>query len=247
MDGYSLVFDKAIKTYENVEDKQKLFKEFRTNFLIYGFIDNGDRPPDIEADTIARITNPKLYSEYRDFIRLRKSIGYSTPPKHEYSNLDSRHLMMFVILFTNIKDTINTVVEIGGGFGNWRTCNQDIPSWTIIDLPHVGQLQKWFLDEQLVESYNIISAFDYESWACDKTFDLVIGTHSLSEFSLEIFTNYFEKVVKKSKYFFYAYHNTKPTPELINAKLEMIRGSFNEIVNVQSENGNVSNCLFLIK
>jgi hypothetical protein len=247
MDGYSYVFDTAMKIYENVEDKQKLFEEFRTNFLVYGFIDNGDIPADIEADTIARMINPKLYSEYRELIKLRKSLGYSTPPTHEYSNLDSRHIMMFVILFTNIKDTINTVVEIGGGFGNWRTCNQHIPSWTIIDLPHVGELQKWFLDEQLVESYNLISAFDYESWASDKTFDLVIGTHSLSEFSMNIFINYFEKVVKKTKYFFYAYHNTSPSPELINAKLEMIRGSFNEIVNVQSESGNVTNCLFLIK
>lgn len=252
MDGYSRVFDHAIDTYKSIDEKEELFKSFRTNHVVYGFIDNGDTPPDMEADTIARKLNMELYRTYKDVLRFRKQIGYgnSTPLYGDYNNLDSRHVMMFVVLFSNIKETINTVVEIGGGFGNWLTLNQHIPKWTIIDLPHVGDLQRWALTQQDVDpsKYELISAFKYDEWAFNTDqHDLVIGSHSLSEFSLEIFAEYFEKVISKAKYFFYAYHNTRPTPQLINAKRVMINTKFDLVVNVPSEGGNVSNCLFVCK
>ena len=252
MDGYSRVFNTAIDVYKTIDNKEELFNSFRKHFHVYGFIDNGDNPPDMEADTIARKTNMKMYLEYKDIIRFRKQLGYGTsvPLYGDYSNLDSRHIMMFVILFSHIKEDLKTVVEIGGGFGNWRTLNQHIPKWTIIDLPHVSDLQRWYLTNQEVESsqYELISAFNYDNWATENTsHDLVIGSHSLSEFSLDIFKDYFEKVISNSKYFFYAYHNTRPTPSLIIAKLNIIETKFDVIVNIQSENGNVSNCLFIRK
>lgn len=252
MDGYSRVFNTAIDLYNTVENKEELFNSFRSHYQIYGFIDNGDNPPDMEADTIARKTDMKLYSQYKEILRYRKQIGYgnTTPIYPDYANLDSRHIMMFVIIFSNLKEQLNTVVEIGGGFGNWLTLNQHIPNWTIIDLPHVLDLQKWCLQQQEVDSsqYNLISAFDYDTWSNESIqHDLVIGSHSLSEFSIEIFTEYFEKVVSKAKYFFYACHNTRPTPQLIKAKLDMIHSKFDMITNIQSERGNVSNYLFIAK
>jgi hypothetical protein len=252
MDGYSEVFNHAITKFKVIDKKENLFRSFRKNHAIYGFIDNGDTCPDMEADSIARKINLKLYSEYKDSLRFRKLIGYgdSIPMYGDYTNLDSRHIMMFVILFTHIKEPIQNVVEIGGGFGNWLTLNQHISNWTIIDLPHVGELQKWCLDQQEIDSsnYTLISAFDYDTWASKNTLhDLVIGSHSLSEFSLEIFVNYFEKVVCKAKYFFYAYHNTRPTPQLINEKLKIISTQFDIVVNTQSERGNVSNSLCIHK
>jgi hypothetical protein len=252
MDGYTRVFDHAIKTYTTIDNKEELYKSFRKNHEVYGFIDNGDNPPDMEADMIARKTNMQMYSEYRQLLRFRKEIGYGEehPLYADYSNLDSRHIMMFVILFTHIKGDIKSVVEIGGGFGNWLTLNQHIPKWTIIDLPHVSDLQKWCLSQQEVDEtkYQLVSAFDYSEWASNNTtHDLVIGSHSLSEFSIDVFADYFKRVVSNAKYFFYAYHNTRPTPQLINAKLEMIRDKFDLIVNIQSERGNVSNCVFVRK
>ena len=252
MDGYSRVFNHAIEKFNEIENKSDLFSNFRRNYAVYGFLDNGDNPPDIEADMIARKTDMAAYREYKDILRYRKVVGYgdTVPMYADYSNLDSRHIMMMVILFANARDPIESVVEIGGGFGNWRTLNQHIPRWTIIDLPHVLNLQKWYFEQQeiLSDQYQLISAFDYDAWnQKNHSYDLVIGTHSLSEFSLEIFHQYFEKVVRKAKYFFYAYHNTRPTPELIESKLLIIRQHFDLVVNVSSEQGNVSNCLFIRK
>ena len=252
MDGYSRVFDTAIKEYNKVIDKESLYTSFRKQYNIYGFIDNGDYPPDMEADKIAREINIKMYFEYKASLRYRKECGYgnSKPIYGDYNNLDSRHIMMFVIIFSNIKEDIKSDVEIGGGFGNWLTLNQHIPNWSIIDLPHVLGLQKWWLTQQDIDSsrYTFISAFDYDNWAKQHlSHDLVIGSHSLSEVSLDIFESYFHKVISKSKYFFYAYHNTRPTPQLIAAKLSIIQTRFNLIINVQSENKNVSNCVFVCK
>ena len=252
MDGYSQVFNRAIETYNKTENKSEVFSSFRRNYPIYGFLDNGDNPPDVEADMIARKTDMAIYREYKDALRYRKSVGYGdmVPMYSDYSNLDSRHIMMMTVLFANAKAPIESVVEIGGGFGNWRTLNQHIPKWTIIDLPHVLNLQQWYFEQQEIrpDRYELVSAFDYDSWAeKNGSYDLVIGTHSLSEFSLDIFHQYFEKVVRKSHYFFYAYHNTRPTPELIESKLLIIRQHFDLVVNVTSEQGNVSNCLFARK
>jgi hypothetical protein len=93
--------------------------------------------------------------------------------------------------------------------------------------------------------YEVISAFDYDGWNSEhKSYDLVIGTHSLSEFSFDIFYSYFKKIISKTKYFFYCYHNTSPSIDLISAKLDIIKTKFKPIVSILSEGGNVTNCLY---
>ena len=46
------------------------------------------------------------------------------------------------------------IVEIGGGYGNWLHINtiHNFDKWTILDLPHILKLQKWYLENQNVES-----------------------------------------------------------------------------------------------
>jgi hypothetical protein len=48
---------------------------------------------------------------------------------------------------------------------------------------------------------------------------LVIGTHSVSEFSWDIFINYFNNVILKSKHFYMGYNKNCPDPTLIKNKL----------------------------
>jgi len=253
MNGYKHVFDKSIQKYSEItKDPYTLFESFRSEKDIYGFIDNGDAPPDREADSIAKNTNSRLYESYRAVLSTRIKLGYanSSSAYSEYTNLDSRHIMMSVLLFSNIQEPVSSIVEIGGGFGNWLTLNrtQSFKKWTIIDLPHLCLLQNWFLEKQSIPKtmYETISAFNYTEWSSEQSsFDLVIGSHSVSELSFDIFYQYFMNVISKSKYFFYCYHNTRPTPELIRAKLQTIQTKFKSIVNVLSEQGNVTNSLYV--
>jgi hypothetical protein len=90
-----------------------------------------------------------------------------------------------------------------------------------------------------------VSAFDYDDWVLfNNSIDLVIGAHSLSEFAYDVFKDYLTKVISKSKYFFYCYHNTKPSVELIQAKIINIEKVFVPIISITSECGNVTNCLY---
>lgn len=248
MNGYTPVFDRAEKAFNAAESPDVLFDSFRTQHEVYGFIDNGDRPPDEEAIAIARRINQVLYDAYLEANQGRKLIGYGNtiPVFGKYSNLDSRHVMMSVHLLSTIPEHPKVVVEIGGGFGNWLRLNTGLmhfSKWTIVDLPHVGKLQKWVLDKEVVDpaKYELVEAGYRSTWG---PIDLVLGTHSMSEFSIETFIDYFYSIVVKSQYFYYAYHNTRPTPELIKAKRDIIENHFCLVNSMVSEGGNVTNCLY---
>ena len=141
---------------------------------------------------------------------------------------------------------INNIVEIGGGFGNWLRLNNQIQKfskWYIIDLPHLGMLQEWYFNKHDInpDKYKLVSAFNYKEIPNP---DLIIGAHSLSEFSWDVFEDYFNRLIVKSKYLFYSYHKHLPKIDLINKKLELISSKFNLLASFTSENGNVENSLF---
>ena len=256
MDGYKHTFNRSTSKFNSMTSvTDELFEKFRSEFELYGFIDNGDHPPDLEADSIAKITNLEMYEMYKKLLPTRIKLGYSdhmTSIYSDYTNLDSRHIMMFVILFTHIPSSPDSILEIGGGFGQWLTLNKhrSFSKWTIIDLPHVSLLQNWYLDKQGISKsvYETVSALDYDDWNSKHTiFDLVIGTHSVSEFAFDVFYTYFNKIIIKSKYFYFCYSKYGPSPELIQKKLNVILTKFEPIVSISSENDIVINCLYKIK
>jgi len=257
MNGYTNVFNRSIEQYEKNTDKQSLFTSFRKQYVIYGFIENGDREPDVEAINIAKSINLVLYNEYLKALENRKILGYdgSTSKYAMYNNLDSRHIMMSVLLFTYLPEDVKTIVEIGGGYGNWfyLNRNQSFNKWITIDLPHVGELQKWYLTGTEIETdrWTTISANNYmETFSQDqnnKKIDLLIGTHSLSEFSLEIFNDYYKNIICNTKYFLYCHHNMFPTLELITEKNNIIKKDFMLLKSVTNEYGRCTNCLYINK
>ena len=246
MEGYTSVFNRAINIFAKTADTNALFDSFRSNHEVYGFIDNGDRAPDEEAIAISKSINTELYEKYLAKNEGRAVFGYGgKTPMFSYSNLDSRHIMMSVHLKQNLPN-INSIVEIGGGFGNWLRLNTGIlefTDWTIIDLKHLNLLQKWALEKDSL-SCTLVESDSYKDWAKTASVDLVIGTHSMSEFSLPVFADYFYNVVMKAKYFYYAYHNSLPAPELIKIKRELIEMNFYPIDSMISQGGNVTNCLY---
>lgn len=256
MDGYKQVFDMSSNHFKNVAkngDISELFNNFRRIYQIYGFADNGDKPKDEEAVSISKSIDNDLFKKYYEHITNKKILGYGnySPINATFTQLDSRHIMMSIILFSNIKDNINNILEIGGGYGGWLHLNnsiQNFKKWYIVDLVHLNLLQEWYLSKQEInrDKYKLLTNDNYNELLNIK-YELVLGSHSLSEFSIEIFNEYYQKLVKKTKYLFYAYHKSLPSIELINTKINIIEQNFDLVINVISENGNVYNCLYINK
>ena len=249
---FNEVFNKSIEEFNNIQstDIENLFESFRTEKTLFGFIDNGDNPPDETAIEIAKNINEALYNKYVDHNKNKLILGYKNSSQNHvaYTQLDSRHIMMSVLLFTWLPDNAETIVEIGGGFGNWLRLNtiQIFKKWYIIDLPHLCKLQQWYLNKENVnkKKYELISCIDYDTWNSDKErYDLVIGTHSLSEFTFEIFKEYFKNIVMKADYFFFCY--CIPYSDCIKLKLKLIDENFSILDSVLSENNLVANNLYI--
>jgi hypothetical protein len=262
MDGYECIFKNAASNYDKDKDKYK-FDNFRSCLNIYNFILNGDPNPEGTSLTIANNIDRTLFLKY--FSIPKPFIGYSSNPE-KYTicdNLDSRHIMMSCFVVKTLRDIgaldkIKTVVEIGGGFGNWcrlHSTTKDIPfdKWIIIDIPHVSKLQKWYLNKVLSKEdfskIEFVTTDKYDSWLKRKpeTIDLVIASHSLSEISLSAFIKYNETLVKDTKCMFYAYHKDKPHPFLIHDKQVIIDKEFDLSNGFKTENDLVYNNFYIHK
>ena len=253
--SFDHVFRISNISYSNkVVDDEIIFNRFRSENDLFGFVHNGDSPPEESAIVISKNINADLYEMYfkNQFIN-KKILGYEGgfPSNNAlYNELDTRHIMMSIVLFENIPKTeeILNIVEIGGGFGNWLRINyqiQNFKKWIIIDLPHLSKLQSWFLKNNSVPDniYETVSAYNYQNILPYIT----IGSHSLSEFSWEVFVEYFYKIIINTKYFFYAYHSHSPSKELIDRKNMLIESCFDQIACISSEGGWVKNCVFVNK
>lgn len=184
-------------------------------------------------------------------------LGYGNPNDYvRLDTVDSRHLMMNTLCFSSKHGWVDRrhVVEIGGGFGNWARLNceaylmfghlrQDGFRWTIYDLPFVSKLQAWYL-----ESYKDYVRLRTKIADDDEPPSVVIGAHSLSELPMNLFVDYYKRVVlRTTNRFFYSTHNRLPDLQLVNQKLEMIYNDFDVVDAIISEQGNVTNYIFAPK
>jgi len=250
MEGYTHLFinsEEQFNLLPNIE-LDTIFNSFRSNKQCFSFIENGDIPPDNEAISVSKSIDEKLYNFFIQELVGRPSVGYigSTSRFNNYNNLDSRHIMFSVIIWNFIKTPIRNILEIGGGYGNllYINRNKEFDNWTIIDLPYISKLQSWFLNKMNINSlkYKLYSCYDYEEATYSK-YDLVIGTHSISELSITTFNKYFASVIQHSRFLFYSYHKYAHK-ELVELKRHIIEEHFDLIFEVSTENNNVSTCLF---
>jgi len=218
--GFLKIFEDAENIYKNTGPK---FEDFRFSTNIYGFCINGGYI-DNQAMSYAKIINAELCQKFVD--QPKSLVGYKGHEDEytKHDDLDSKHILMLTYLFNDNNTEFNRIVEIGGGFGNmYRLCNNIVKynNWDIVDLPHMLELQKFYLEHEIadISKINFIDAHQKVSY---NNIDLVIGTHSVSEFSWEIFLDYFRNVISKSKFFYMGYNKNCPSPVLINNKLMYI-------------------------
>jgi len=225
MNGFTWIFDDAKKCYVN--DKNIDLNEFRSNRHVYGFIiNNGD--VDKQALNFSKKINISLYN---DFYNKEKSlIGYKNIENqyHRVDDLDSKHIFILTFLFNELGKELNNIVEIGGGFGNILRLMDGVikfNNYEIIDIPHIIELQKFYLQNELnTNTYKKINFLDCykDDIKPKKDIDLIIGMHSLSELSWDFFKNYFDNIIVNSKYLFLSLNKNCPSPLLIKKKINYI-------------------------
>lgn len=229
MEGYTHIFKNSEEEYKkNSFDIDK----FRYSSSIYGFCINQGLQ-DEQALHYAKNININLFNSFLN--KPKGLFGYKGYENlyTKVDDLDSKHILILTFLFNNFDTSFNKIVEIGGGFGNmYRLCNNIIKcnSWDIIDLPHMIELQEYYLKNELgdIPNVNLINAYNNINY--NSEIDLVIGTHSVSEFSWDIFMNYFNNVIIKGKYFYIGYNKRCPSPILINDKIRHILNNGFEII-----------------
>ena len=221
MDGFKYIFDDAENLYKNIGPK---LDSFRFERDIYGFCIN-EGPTDNQSLYFANKINNELCEKFKN--QPKGLTGYKGNENKyiKYDDLDSKHICQLTFLFNKLNITnYDRIVEIGGGFGNMcRLCNNIVSynNWDIVDLPHMLELSNYYLQNEIknISKINFINAYSNINY---NNIDLVIGTHSVSEFSWDVFYNYFQSIISKSKYFYMGYNKNCPSPDLINKKINFI-------------------------
>lgn len=254
--GFEYVFNESAATVARAEDVEQLYRSFRHHDSPFAFVHCGLRnEPDLEALGLAALVDARLLSEY---LSLRKpKVGYEGCEElyREVDVVDSRHVLMSTLVFSHLKRLGGHVVELGGGFGNWARLNISpkhaqiyYRSWTIIDLPYVSALQRWYLGQLEIDSVRYVTTDEFSGWIDqDPPVDLVLAAHSLSELSRANFDLYLERLLSRATHLFYATHKRFPDAELVSYKLERLAERFNLITEVESEQGAVLNQLYVKK
>lgn len=240
-EGYKPIFDAALEESTKI-DYISTFPYFHDSSLFHFIVaPRSQYEPEIQTLELAKEIDNDIYSTLLAKGPSRLGNGSKT-----IDGVESRHILLMTFLIANLGSYLGNVVEIGGGYGNCLRLIADLESydkWTIIDMDYILRLQKWFLTGSGV-NLSQVDFIDSEDTLEELEPNLVIGTHSLSEFSLGDFTRYFE-LIKRSKWLFYVTHISSPNPELLNAKLDMIRTEFNLYKFMGYEDGN--SVMFLLK
>lgn len=245
INGFDHVFE------ESAQAKKLDYSFFRLDPAFHFLTGVGDQinAVDGEALKIAAEKNVNLFLKYLAVEKPLLGYGSGSLAFHPLDKVDCRHIMMSTVIFSHLKGKIPNIVEIGGGFGNWARLNLpviDLDSWTIIDLPFVQDLQKWYLLNAIDKNYFWKLNFQNANSDYNLTPNLIIATHSLSEISWAKFIEY-GKLLDSTEHLFYSYHKDYPSSDLTKLKMAYLSQKFDIVDEVFSEQGTVRNLLMKSK
>lgn len=140
---------------------------------------------------------------------------YGNPEVHMYSGVGmispttARYIKnTFEISFLCNDAEIGRIVEVGGGYGGLckvlsTVCEFD--EYILIDLPEVSALQRKYIDQfpEIKDKVKCIPCTEYEEIT---DIDLFISNYALSECSLEVQMEYYDKLVTNTKFAYLIYN-----------------------------------------
>lgn len=256
LNGFSDIFStQAIKFNFIIQNTNltHILKTFRIQTQIFGELDNSDMLPDQNAILISDKLDSRLLSKYIAHNIKQNIVGYNTEPLYaKLSNIDTKFIMLSIILFSQLpENNFDTIIEIGGGFGNMLRLNyqiQNFKTWNIIDYLHMNLLQEYYLSTQNVPKNKYILTTNNKNMDfSNKKIDLIISIFNLSEYSINDFLFYYENIIKNAKYFFFVFNKNIPSLQLNNAKNIIISHDFNLLSNIGTDDNYMCYYLYINK
>lgn len=142
---------------------------------------------------------------------------YGSPSIHnfEYFGLISPSTIRYIKCVSDISNFLNdielkNIVEIGGGYGGLAktiSCVYNYDSYVLADQKYVNMLSEKYLNlfPELSKKINHINSHSISNVY---NVDLTISNYAISELSIDMQNEYYEKILKNSKYIYITYNTS---------------------------------------
>lgn len=198
---------------EAVED-DSAFEVFKSNPEYTTILEHVLKDQGQSYLNMAREMNEEAFED--NLAGFRENDRYGSPNTQVYPGIEGqispttlRYIKnTFEIAFMVNESPISRIVEVGGGYGGLckilsTVCEFD--EYILIDLPEVSALQRKYIDlfPDIKDKVKCIPCTEYEEI---KDIDLFISNYALSECSLEVQMEYYDKLVTNTKFAYLIYN-----------------------------------------
>lgn len=232
---------------------------------LFHFCTSRDFGPDEQALAAVAERAPELLAE---LLAIGDSpVGYreGALPAGVPTLFHTRHCAQLAFLLHHLRrlgdPTRMHFLEVGGGFGNvvrLLGTHSGFGSWTIFDLPFVGELQRWFLARTLPQhrqEHDDFGALAGGAIRCVDTehrnefvdefpgADVLVSTHAWSELSDDEFVWYLRNLLPKVQHVLYAASAEFPSQQVTRRRLERLQQELRIVDAYWSQHGSVVTAL----
>lgn len=232
---------------------------------LFHFCTARDFGNDEQALAAAAERDPQLLAE---LLAIGDSpIGYrqGALPADLPTTFHTRHSAQLAFLLHHLRrigdPTRMHFLEIGGGFGNvvrLLGTHSGFGSWTIVDMPFMAELQRWYLARTLPQhrqEHDDFGALADGAIRCVDTdhrnefvdefpgADVLVSTHAWSEVSDDELVWYFRNLLPKVRHVLYAASAEFPSPEATQRRLDRLQKELGIVDAYWSQQGSVVTAL----
>jgi putative sugar O-methyltransferase len=167
-------------------------------------------PPEAGAFYYQLIKEKAYFEENLDKFAINDSVGSPVMINYQFGILSPstvRYAMNTCNIHTDLGDSYNKVVEIGGGYGGLGVVLSsvlNVDEYVLIDHADANMLSQRYTSEfDLPTAFRVV---DYTQLEEINDIGLVISNYALSELSVDLQTEYYDKVISNSSAVYITYN-----------------------------------------
>lgn len=203
IDSDELAFDIYISEVRKILTNQKLFDNFKRNWIYNIVLEHLDKTQGELYLDVLRNRSDGILESAKSNVFVTDSIG--NPRKFQFSEgLLSPTTIRYVKVVSDLRRLFGTdlksIAEIGCGYGGQTIVSSTLNNYlnfTLFDLDDVNGLIKRYLNNFILDGSFITTTIN--EFSEKKYFDLVISNYAFSELPRELQKKYIEKIMIYSK------------------------------------------------